>query len=130
MAWPGTASLKDTSEGDAAVFQQRGELAGDYSVQREKGPSNNLLPECMPYFLPEEFLEEQSCESKMVFVTLFLNYSRAGSLQLYYHLPLSARFQKLKTKQISFSLPQSLGESHQKANEAESVTQKLSTLAW
>lgn len=67
---------------------------------------------------------------KWVFATLFLNQSRAASLQLYYHLPLPSRLQRLKTKEILFSSPQSLGESHQKANEAESVTQKLSTLAW
>lgn len=78
----------------------------------------------------EEFLEEQPCTSRMVFVFLFLNYSRAGSLQLCYRLPLCARLQKLKTKEIFCSLPQPLGESHQKANEAELVTQKLSTLVW
>lgn len=133
LPWPGTASIKDTFEGDAAAFQQRGEAAGDYSVQGGKGPPiTYFLSGCREMsILPEEFLEEQSCESEMVFVALFLNHRRAGSLQLYHHLPLSARLQKWKTKGILFSLPQSFVRAIRKQiKQTPKVTQKLSTLSW
>lgn len=88
-------------------FRQRGGFAGDYSVQEGKCSSNNSLPELLQwdaeaeiFNLPEELLEEQSCESKLFFTCFppFLNYSGSGALHLYYHLPLSVRLQKLKRK--------------------------------
>lgn len=111
-------------------------------MQEGKCSSNNSLPELLQwdaeaeiFNLPEELLEEQSCESKLFFTCFppFLNYSGSGALHLYYHLPLSVRLQKLKRKgdYLDYSPPpQSLGESHEEVNEAELVTQKVSALAW
>lgn len=101
-------------------FRERGEVAGNYSVQGGKCSSNNSLLELLRWdaeaeisILPEELLEEQSSESKLLFICFppFLNYSGSGcgALRLYCHLPLSVRLQKLKRKGDYFFPPSVFG---------------------